>query len=332
MIREFRLSPGGKGQGVSCGENGAFFGSIPLLKRSSVNGNDYWQPIDSEQLSEDIGKQFDLPIDMSRKKGGLKTIADALNAGDVARAQIAAVLLGIPNPPRLFKNASARDDMIKFIRDLHWSGMIKTDWNPDEHPRWPAGAPDSQGGQFAPKGSGESESNSSGDTLTGSSGDKSHKYPRDAALDDGVYRPNSDPAELEPAASTPQQLKQNLQQHEDEVNRQVRWLENKGKGSIKVTKNVHFIGRNGVPVVVDYVVSVPLPDGFAGFWLEPVYGADVKTGKGPLTGNQYQVYPKIGARSWVRPVGENAIAAGFEPDEWVWFPIVYGDALSTTEH
>ncbi len=41
--------------------------------------------------------------------------------------------------------------MIKFIRDLHWSGMLKADWDPDEHPRWPAGSPDSRGGQFAPK-------------------------------------------------------------------------------------------------------------------------------------------------------------------------------------
>ena len=42
--------------------------------------------------------------------------------------------------------------MIEFIRSLHWSGLIKTNWDPGEHPRWPAGAADSQGGQFAPRG------------------------------------------------------------------------------------------------------------------------------------------------------------------------------------
>jgi hypothetical protein len=32
------------------------------------------------------------------------------------------------------------------------AGMAKAaDWNPDAHPRWPEGAPDSQGGRFAPK-------------------------------------------------------------------------------------------------------------------------------------------------------------------------------------
>ena len=85
---------------------------------------------------------------MSAKLGGLKAIANALNAGDLARAQIATVLLGIPDPPHLFKGAAARERMIKLIRDLQWSGMLK--WDPDEHPRWPAGQSD--GGQFRPVG------------------------------------------------------------------------------------------------------------------------------------------------------------------------------------
>ena len=91
MIREFRLSPPGKREGVSCDEDGAFVGAIPLLKRSAANGKDYWQPIDAEQLSAEFSSEFGLPVDMSRKMGGLKTIAKALNTGDVARAQIATV-------------------------------------------------------------------------------------------------------------------------------------------------------------------------------------------------------------------------------------------------
>jgi hypothetical protein len=123
LVREFRLSP----QGVSCDENGAFLAAIPLLKRSHANGKDRWQPIDSEQLSEQISSRFGLPIDMSSKMGGLETIADALNAGNVARAQIATVLLGIPDPPTLLKGARSRDAIIKFVRDLGWSGLIKSD-------------------------------------------------------------------------------------------------------------------------------------------------------------------------------------------------------------
>ena len=33
---------------------------------------------------------------------------------------------------------------------FYWSDLIK--WDTDEPPRWPAGAPDGQGGRFAPKG------------------------------------------------------------------------------------------------------------------------------------------------------------------------------------
>ncbi len=151
-IREFRLSPPGGNRGVSCDVNGAFVGSVPLLKRSRVNGRDVWQPRDCNQLSKQVGASYGVPIDMSSKMGGLHAISRALNEGDIARAQIATVLLGIPEPPLLVKNKPLRSELIKFIRDLHWSDLIK--WDSDEHPRWPAGAPDNQGGRFAPKGQG----------------------------------------------------------------------------------------------------------------------------------------------------------------------------------
>jgi hypothetical protein len=130
--------------------NGAFVGCVSLLKRSDIDGEDRWEPGDCEQISKQLGLEFGLPVDLSTKAGGLKAICNALNEGDVARAHIAAVLLGIPEPPPLEKSSHSESEMIEFIRDLHWSGLIKADWDPDKHPRWPAGAPDSQGGQFAP--------------------------------------------------------------------------------------------------------------------------------------------------------------------------------------
>lgn len=152
MIREFQLVPPGSRRGVSCDANGAFVGGVPLLERFCKNGEDRWRPRDCEQLSKQVGSDFALPIDMSSKRGGLKAICNALNKGDVARAQIAAVLLAIPELPPRRSDAQSRNALLKFIRDLDWSGLIKADWNSDEHPRWPAGAADSQGGQFAPKG------------------------------------------------------------------------------------------------------------------------------------------------------------------------------------
>jgi hypothetical protein len=72
----------------------------------------------------------------------------------LVRAQIATVLLGLPDPPSLSKGAPSRHEMIKLAGDLHWSLLLKADWDPDEHPRWPAGSADGKGGEFAPKGEG----------------------------------------------------------------------------------------------------------------------------------------------------------------------------------
>jgi len=113
--------------------------AVALLQRSDTLGVERWQPRDCEQLSEQLSLEFGLPIEVSKKAGGLRAICNALNEGDVARAQIAAVLLGIPEPAPLTKNARSESEMIKFIRDLDWSGLIKADWDPAKHPRWPAG-------------------------------------------------------------------------------------------------------------------------------------------------------------------------------------------------
>jgi hypothetical protein len=101
-----------------------------------------------------MSAQYGLPIDMASKKGGLSVIAMALNEGDLARAQIATVLLGVPDPPSLSKGAPSRPEIIRLASDLRWSRLLKADWDPDEHPRWPAGSADGKGGEFAPKGEG----------------------------------------------------------------------------------------------------------------------------------------------------------------------------------
>ncbi len=127
MIHEFRLSPPGSGRGVSCDESGAFVGTVPLLRKFEANGRARWEPRDNNHLSKHLGTAFGIPIDIASKTGGLKAICNALNDGDVARAQIATVLLAIPDPPTLSKDVRSRGDMIKFIRDLYRSGMIKWD-------------------------------------------------------------------------------------------------------------------------------------------------------------------------------------------------------------
>ena len=82
---------------------------------------------------------------------GLAAVAHALNGGDIAQAQLITLHLQFPTPA-VATNGLSRDNLIKFVRELYAGALIKIDWDPDEHPRWPAGVPDSQGGQFAPNG------------------------------------------------------------------------------------------------------------------------------------------------------------------------------------
>lgn len=142
MDRTFGLAPSGSRRGISCQTDGAYIGNVPLLTRSQANGRGHWEPRECAALSHHVSTEFGVPIDLSSKMKGLKAIARALNEGDVARAQVAAVLLGIPDPPPRSASAQSRVAMIKLIRELAWSGLIKNSWDPDEHPRWPAGASD----------------------------------------------------------------------------------------------------------------------------------------------------------------------------------------------
>jgi hypothetical protein len=197
MLREFRLAPPGNGQGVSCDANVAFVGVVPLLKRSQQN--DRWESCDSEQLSKLIGANFSLPIDMSSKISGLKAICSALNEGDIVRAQIAAVLLAIPDRPALINGKCARDHMIKFIRDLHWSKLIS--WDGEDAPNsalssqdicltkagYNSREPRDDLGQWTD--SGGSNAASANPLLQYGAGE--------GTLNDGVYHPGVDPGQLD---------------------------------------------------------------------------------------------------------------------------------------
>lgn len=50
------------------------------------------------------------------------------------------------------------DDASRLCHWLRASGLLKADWDPTQHPRWPAGSPDSIGGRFAPAGAASADS------------------------------------------------------------------------------------------------------------------------------------------------------------------------------
>jgi hypothetical protein len=81
---------------------------------------------------------------------GLAAICRALNRGDLIHAQIATLHLQIPDPPRMEKSGPVGSSTSDLDHVLRASGLLKVEWDEEKHPRWPAGSPDSVGGQFAP--------------------------------------------------------------------------------------------------------------------------------------------------------------------------------------
>jgi len=141
LVRRYRLSARA-GEGVRCDINGVFVGDVPLLERSGSA----WRPCESAELSVRLSDIYGLPVDMGRKAKGLSACARALNKGDVARAQLVALHLQLPDPLPLAKSAPSPGEIENLVLLLGSAGLLKIN---SRH--WPAGTPDSKGGQFAPK-------------------------------------------------------------------------------------------------------------------------------------------------------------------------------------
>ena len=101
--RVFRLADA-PGTGVSCNQNGLFAGETALLdERRDHLGRAEWHARSVADLNRDLSKRYGLPIDLSAKMPAVAAIARAFGRGDLVQAQIAALLLQIPDPPELSK-------------------------------------------------------------------------------------------------------------------------------------------------------------------------------------------------------------------------------------
>ena len=151
----FRLTDGG----VQCGERGLFVGSTPMLRHSRGRGDrETWFVRQSDELDRELSEAYGFPIDVAVKREALSNIARALTQGDVALAQIAALLLRFPDPPSLSKGTPARGSSELAERLIH-SGLLRGAWDESLHPRtgeppnrgWFAAKPDTAGaGRSAP--------------------------------------------------------------------------------------------------------------------------------------------------------------------------------------
>lgn len=114
-------------------------GGVTLLALNAKGG---WTPRDDRDLATDLSRLYGFPVDIGSKRAGLTVVATALQSGDIAKAQIAALHLQLPEP---INNRSAQEtDRENLARDLIACGLLKADADGDaKHPR--TGSPPNPG-------------------------------------------------------------------------------------------------------------------------------------------------------------------------------------------
>jgi hypothetical protein len=139
-VRSFRLSRGG----IECDEQGLRVGDVALLARDQQGA---WAARNERELSSDVSRVYGFPVDVAAKMAGFGAVAKALQDRNIAKAQIAALLLRLPDP--LAGAALSKSGERTLYRDLVACGLLKAEDGWDEkHPR--TGSPPNPG-WFAPK-------------------------------------------------------------------------------------------------------------------------------------------------------------------------------------
>jgi hypothetical protein len=140
--RTFRLRAGG----VECDADGLRVGGAQLLESVGASSDvRNWRPLAQPEIDRILSWAYDAGICASDKRRGFATVAEALNKGELARAQIAALHLRLPDPVLSKLEADAREQELAGLRE---SGLLAKDWDEADHPR--TGTPPNPG-WFAPK-------------------------------------------------------------------------------------------------------------------------------------------------------------------------------------
>lgn len=122
-LRLYALRPGA----VECDSTGPRVGGAELLSKDTRG---QWADCDLDSIEAKLAKAYEMGIDASPKLSGLNAVVRALNAGDIALAQIAALLLKFPDPDLLV------GDKVRLEQDLVACGLLRAvpEWEA-AHPR-----------------------------------------------------------------------------------------------------------------------------------------------------------------------------------------------------
>ncbi len=107
-----------------------------------------WTRRDGRDLNLDLSKLYGFPLDVGGMRRGVDVVAAALRNGELARAQIAALLLRLPDPPAPLERQYGALEKRRLAHGLVACGLLKDDDWDEKHPRTGASP---NPGWFAPK-------------------------------------------------------------------------------------------------------------------------------------------------------------------------------------
>ncbi len=111
--------------GVRCNGSGLFIGTTPLLEPApNRNERPVWRPRPLADVNRDLSQSYGMPIAFAAKLGGVASIARALDRGDIAHAQVTALLLRLPDPPILTKGELKAHELAELAARLEESGLL----------------------------------------------------------------------------------------------------------------------------------------------------------------------------------------------------------------
>ena len=126
--RWFRLSA----DAIACDERGLSIGGVPLLESNARVG---WRVRNADTINRELSGRYGLEVSLESKMAGLSSVAEALQRGEIALAQIGALLLSFPDPPEFAKGVPATDQNLRLAFDLWASDLLRADWDENLHPR-----------------------------------------------------------------------------------------------------------------------------------------------------------------------------------------------------